>query len=132
MEGSTGVPLVGGNAVAILNNGDEFYPRMLADIHAARRTITMEAYIYWEGDIGKRFAEALAQKAREGVRVRVLYDWVGSFMVSRSFWRELDRAGVEVRAANPPTIGSPLRAFERGQPVGIEVDGATHLPTSRQ
>ena len=56
MEGSTGVPLVGGNAVAILNNGDEFYPEMLAAVRGAQRSITIEAYIYWRGEIGMEFA----------------------------------------------------------------------------
>jgi phosphatidylserine/phosphatidylglycerophosphate/cardiolipin synthase-like enzyme len=41
------------------------------------------------------------QKAREGIRVRVLYDWMGSLMTARSFWRELQRAGVKVRVVNP-------------------------------
>jgi len=55
--------------------------------------------------------------------VRVLYDWMGSFMVPRSFWRELRRAGVEVRVVNPPTIGSPLRVFDRDHRKLLAVDG---------
>ncbi len=69
MAGSTGVPFFEGNAIEILNNGDEFYPAMLKAIAQAQCSITVEAYIYWAGDIGKRFAEALAD-ARQGRRRR--------------------------------------------------------------
>ena len=68
MEGSTGVPLLGGNDVAILNNGDEFYPAMLAAVRGARRSITIEAYIYWRGEIGLEFAQAIADAPRPASR----------------------------------------------------------------
>ena len=80
--GATDTPFLPGNRVDVLNNGDEFYPSMLEAIHGARRTITIEAYIYWAGDIGRRFAEVLAAKAREGVTVKVLLDAVGSATIS--------------------------------------------------
>ena len=64
IAGSTGIPFFEGNAIEILNNGDEFYPAMLKSIAQAQCSITIEAYIYWAGDIGKRFAEALAAQAR--------------------------------------------------------------------
>ncbi|MBZ9894265.1 cardiolipin synthase B, partial [Mesorhizobium sp. BR1-1-6] len=66
------------NAVQTLVNGDEIFPSMLQAIHAARSTIDFETYIYWSGVVGYEFATALATKAREGVEVRVLVDWVGS------------------------------------------------------
>jgi cardiolipin synthase len=68
MAGATGVPFLPGNALTILNNGDEFYPAMLDAIRGAETSITVEAYIYWAGDIGREFAEALAQG---DVRLRV-------------------------------------------------------------
>ena len=67
MAGATGVPFLPGNTLTILNNGDEFYPAMLEAIEAAEFSITIEAYIYWAGDIGREFAEALAAKATSGV-----------------------------------------------------------------
>jgi cardiolipin synthase len=70
-----------------------------------------------------RFAEAITQKALEGVHVRILYDWMGCFMVPRSFWRELRGAGVEVRVVNPPALSSPLRVFERDHRKLLAVDG---------
>jgi cardiolipin synthase len=78
LAGATGAPFTGGNQVAILNNGDEFYPAMLAAIRAATRSITIEAYIYWAGEIGRTFAHALADKARQGIKVKILLDAVGS------------------------------------------------------
>ena len=68
MVGSTGCPLLPGNKITILNNGDEFYPSMLEAIRGARRSITIEAYIYWRGDIGLEFAHAIADRARAGSR----------------------------------------------------------------
>ena len=59
-------------------NGDEIFPAMLAAIGAAKRTITFETFIYWSGAIGKAFADALAERARAGVKVHVMLDWVGT------------------------------------------------------
>ena len=73
-----GPPVVGGNTYVELRNGDEIFPSMLEAIRSARRTITFETYIYWSGDIGRAFADALAERARAGVKVHVLIDWLGS------------------------------------------------------
>src|SRR3954449_6108032 len=81
MAGATGVPSVAGNRIDILNNGDEFYPAMLDAIAQAELSITVEAYIYWAGDIGRQFAEALAARASAGLRVKILLDAVGSTRV---------------------------------------------------
>ena len=73
-----GPPTVDGNRIDGLQNGVEIFPAMLAAIREAKRTITFETYIYWSGDIGREFADALSERARAGVRVHVLLDWVGS------------------------------------------------------
>src|SRR6185295_11600474 len=73
-----GPPLAPGNRAETLVNGDEIFPSMLEAIRSAKRSITFESYIYWKGDIGKRFAEALTERARNGVKVHVLLDWYGS------------------------------------------------------
>ena len=73
-----GPPVLSGNRVEALQNGREIFPSMLAAIRGAQRTITFETYIYWSGDIGEAFADALSERARAGVRVHVLLDWVGS------------------------------------------------------
>ena len=72
VAGATGVPFAPGNRLDILNNGDAFYPAMLAAIREAHLTITVEAYIYWAGDIGKEFAAELSAKAEKGVKVKLL------------------------------------------------------------
>ena len=66
IAGSTAFRSSKGTRIEILNNGDEFYPAMLKAIAQAQASITIEAYIYWAGDIGKRFAEALAARAKDG------------------------------------------------------------------
>ena len=67
-----------GNRFEALLNGDQIFPSMLSAIRSAQRSITFETYIYWSGAIGKAFADALAERARAGVKVHVLLDWVGS------------------------------------------------------
>ena len=82
IAGVTDMVFLPGNHIRILNNGDEFYPSMLGAIERAERSITIEAYIYWAGEIGKRFARALADRARRGVKVKILLDAVGSATIS--------------------------------------------------
>src|SRR6476646_5834993 len=73
-----GPGIVGGNRVASFLNGDQIFPAMLDAIRSARKTITFETYIYWSGQIGRDFADALCERARAGVRVHVLLDWLGT------------------------------------------------------
>ena len=73
-----GPGILAGNRLNALQNGDQIFPAMLDAISGARETITFETYIYWSGDIGKRFSEALCERSRAGVKVHVLLDWVGT------------------------------------------------------
>ena len=75
---AAGAPLVEGNAVRLLKDGPENYPAWLAALEAARERIHLEVYILADDTIGRRFAEVLARKARAGVRVRLVYDWLGA------------------------------------------------------
>lgn len=97
-----GPPFVGGNRVRALLNGDEIFPPMLAAIRNAKTSITFETYIYWSGDIGREFADALAERARHGVKVHVLLDWVGSARMDDSLIAAMTTAGVQVRKFHPP------------------------------
>jgi cardiolipin synthase A/B len=99
--GTTGVPLLEDNLVDLLNNGDEFYPAMLDAIRGARRSITIEAYIYWHGEIGLEFARAIAERARAGVAVKILLDTVGSATVGREILRTLEGGGCQLAWFNP-------------------------------
>ncbi|HEX2798662.1 MAG TPA: phospholipase D-like domain-containing protein, partial [Thermoanaerobaculia bacterium] len=67
-----------GNRLELLENGDAFFPAMLAAISSARKTVNFEAYIFWSDEVGTRFRDALAERATQGVEVRVLLDAIGS------------------------------------------------------
>ena len=104
IAGSTGIPFFEGNAIEILNNGDEFYPAMLKAIAQAQCSITIEAYIYWAGDIGKRFAEALAARAKAGVGVKILLDAVGSSTIGDEILEILEKGGCQLAWYNPARL----------------------------
>lgn len=96
ITGASGVPILPGNRLDVLLNGDEFYPVMLEEIHRARTSITIEAYIYWAGGIGHRFAEALAAKAHEGIPVKILLDAVGSATIGSEILGILEKGGCQL------------------------------------
>jgi cardiolipin synthase len=121
---ATGAPLIEGNGVRLLRDAEENYPAWLEAIHSAQRTIHFESFIIHEDEVGREFAEALSKKAREGVRVRLIYDWLGAIgKTSRRFWRTLKEAGVEVRGFNPPRFDEPFGWFNRDHRKMISVDG---------
>ncbi len=120
---AAGAPLIAGNRVLLLENGGENYPRWLEAIRSARDHVHFESYFIQEDDTGREFSGALSAKAREGVRVRLIYDWMGNFRkASRRFWRSLRSAGVEVRSYNPPRLGSPLGWLSRDHRKTLAVD----------
>ncbi|MBK6867213.1 MAG: cardiolipin synthase B [Burkholderiales bacterium] len=96
-----GPAIVGGNQVVALQNGDEIFPAMLKAIRAAQTTITFETYIYWSGEIGKELAEALAERAKAGVKVSVLLDWVGSIKMDEALIQTMKDAGAHVERYRP-------------------------------
>lgn len=116
-------PLRYGNDLSLLENGPTTYEDWLAEIRNAQRWVHLENYIFRDDEIGYRFADVLSAKARQGVPVRILYDWFGSMDVPRSFWEELRRAGVDVRAVNPPAIQAPLDFLRRDHRKLLAVDG---------
>ena len=101
MSNLLGPPLMPGNQVKELLNGNEIFPPMLAAIRSAKKTITFETYIYWSGEIGKEFAEALAERSRAGVKVHVLVDWVGSVKMDQKLLQQMEDAKVEIRKYHP-------------------------------
>ncbi|MEA9761311.1 MULTISPECIES: phospholipase D-like domain-containing protein [Xanthomonas] len=96
-----GPAILPGNKVDVLQNGHEIFPAMLAAIRAAKRTITFETYIYWSGEIGREFSEALSERARAGVEVRVTIDWGGSLKMDHALVDTMTEAGVEVHRYRP-------------------------------
>lgn len=121
---ATGAALITGNAVRLLKDAEENYPAWLEAIAKARRTINFESFIIHDDEVGQEFAEALMRKAKEGVRVRVVYDWMGAIgKTSWGFWRRLRQSGVEVKGFNPPRFDEPFGWFNRDHRKMISVDG---------
>lgn len=119
-----GAPLIGENSVRLLIDAAQNYPAWLAAIASARHHIHFESYIIHEDSAGALFADALIAKAEEGVRVRLIYDWMGGLgKASRKFWNKLRVAGVEVRCYNPPHFDSPLGWLSRDHRKMLAVDG---------
>jgi cardiolipin synthase len=119
-----GPAITGGNRVTSLQNGDEIFPAMLSAIRAGRRTITFETYIYWSGQVGTEFAQALAERSRAGVKVHVLLDWVGSTSMDAELLASMEAAGVEVRKYHPLRWYNLSRMNNRTHRKLLVVDGA--------
>ncbi|MEC5409257.1 cardiolipin synthase [Paraburkholderia sp. MPAMCS5] len=118
-----GPPVVCGNRFEVLINGDEIFPAMLEGITSARKTITFETFIYWSGAIGERFATALSGKARAGVSVHVLLDWVGSQKMDKRYLRMLKEAGAEVVQFHKPHWTGLGRMNDRTHRKLLVIDG---------
>ena len=101
LAGASGSPFFKGNTVELLNNGDAFYPRMLEAIAAARVSITIEAYIYWAGEVGQIFARSLVERAQAGVTVKILLDAIGSASIGKEILGTLEEGGCQVAWYNP-------------------------------
>lgn len=119
-----GPSIVAGNRVVALQNGDEIFPAMLAAIRSARRTINFETYIYWSGDIGREFADALSERARAGVKVNVVIDWAGSIKMDDALLDRLRSAGVHVEMYRPLKWYNLGRLNNRTHRKLLVVDGA--------
>lgn len=101
MDASLGPTVLEGNTIEALQNGDEIFPPMLAAIRGAQRSITFETYIYWSGEVGKTFADALKERRAAGVPVHVMLDWAGSARMDHALLQELIDADVEVERYHP-------------------------------
>ena len=118
-----GPQIVEGNQVQTLLNGDQIFQSMLAAIRAAKSTITFETYIYWSGSIGREFVDALQERARAGVRVHVLLDWVGSLKMERALLDEMKKAGVQVERFHEPAWSHWNKLNNRTHRKLLVVDG---------
>jgi cardiolipin synthase len=119
-----------GNQVDTLLNGDQIFPAMLEAIRGAKRSITLETFVYWKGEIGSRFADALAERARAGVATHVVIDWFGSLQIDPSYRKRMKDAGVELSLYhalpwyNPSRWKSLVRIEQRTHRKILVVDGA--------
>jgi cardiolipin synthase A/B len=103
VEGGLGVPATDGNRVDILRNGDRIFPAMLNAIREAERTVDILTYVYWTGDIARQFAAVLCERARAGVRVRILLDAIGAAAIDRDLIDDMNEAGCHCEWYRPPT-----------------------------
>ncbi|HVE66541.1 MAG TPA: cardiolipin synthase [Thermoanaerobaculia bacterium] len=118
-----GPAIVDGNRVTTLLNGDRIFPAMLEAIRGATKTIAFETYIYWSGDVGQQFSYALSERARAGVKVHVLLDWVGSGRAKREYLDQMREAGVEVERYHPLHWYNLARINNRTHRKILVVDG---------
>ncbi|WP_055421321.1 phosphatidylserine/phosphatidylglycerophosphate/cardiolipin synthase family protein [Streptomyces pactum] len=125
LERLIGIAATEGNALTVLRNGDEIFAAMLAAIGSAEHTVDMMTFVYWKGDIARRFAEALAERARAGIRVRLLLDGFGSRLIEAEQLRTMERAGVQVAWFRKPLYLSPLKQNHRCHRKVLVVDEET-------
>lgn len=118
-----GPAIVDGNSVQAFNNGDEIFPAMLEAIRGARKSINFETYIYWSGEVSRRFVEALGERARAGIPVQVLVDWVGASRMEDNVVEELRAAGVRFEKFHPITWYTLDRINNRTHRKLLVVDG---------
>ena len=112
-----------GNKVEVLENGDGFFPRLMADIAAARETVHVESYIWWDGKMPKQFAALLAQKARQGVEVRLLVDASGGHKMSDETEKVMTDAGARVVRFHPIRFKNLGRLNNRDHRKEMIIDG---------
>ncbi|MFB4419778.1 phosphatidylserine/phosphatidylglycerophosphate/cardiolipin synthase family protein [Streptomyces sp. QL37] len=113
LERLIGIAATEGNRLVPLRNGDQIFASMLESIRGAEHTVDMMTFVYWRGDIAREFAEALSERARAGVRVRLLLDGFGSRLIEKDQLAMMDEAGVEVAWFRKPLYLSPLKQNHR-------------------
>ncbi|HEY6940806.1 phospholipase D-like domain-containing protein [Dokdonella sp.] len=118
-----GPPIVSGNRVGTLVNGDEIFPAMLGAIRTAEHTIEFETYIYWSGETGRTFARAIAERAKAGVEAHVLIDWVGSQSMDDEALDLMRDAGARVEIYHPLRWYTLARLNNRTHRKLLVVDG---------
>ena len=121
---ATGSPEIAGNSVGLQFDGPYTFEAWIEAIEAAERYVHFENYILRNDKVGRVFRDALVAKARQGVEVRVLYDWVGCWATPRRYWKPFRAAGVEVRAFNRPSVRDPYGIFQRDHRKLVVADGA--------
>ena len=113
LEALLGIPATEGNALELLRNGDQIFPAMLSAIREATETIDFLTFVYWRGDIAKEFAAALGERARAGLRVRVLVDAIGGRLMETDLLDQMAASGVQLEWFRKPLWqGQPTSPFK--------------------
>ena len=115
--------ILASNEVTALINGDQIFPAMLAAVRQAQKSVCLETYIYWSGDIGHQFADLFSDRARAGVKVHVIIDWIGSRKIDKRLLNQMREAGVEIERYNPLVWYAPTRLNHRDHRKLLIVDG---------
>jgi cardiolipin synthase len=118
-----GATFVNGNNIATLVNGREIFPAMLSAIRGAQRSIDFETYIYWDGEIARKFTDALAERARAGVKVNAILDAQGTGKMGSENLAKLQAAGVQVVKYHPLVWWDPRRYNNRSHRKLLVIDG---------
>ncbi len=123
MEGVLLAPFVPGNAIQTFNGGAEIFEAMLEDIRTAEHSVCLESYIFHSGKVCRAFMDAMIDRAKKGVAVHVLLDWIGSFGLTLQDERELRAAGVKVAKYRKPHWYTLPRINNRSHRKILVVDG---------
>ena len=125
VERATGSKTLGGNRLELQYEGSSTFSSWLEGISRAQCMVYLENYLIRDDRVGRAFRDVLIEKARSGVPVYVIYDWVGCWATPRSYWKPLRQAGVHVRAFNPLSlgIGDPFGILRRDHRKLIVLDG---------
>jgi cardiolipin synthase A/B len=123
LQRAVGSPVVEGNAIMLQFEGPAAFDSWIEAIAEARRFVHFENYILRDDPVGRRFRDALVERAQAGVQVRVLYDWMGCWATPRRYWRPVPDAGIEVRAFNRPSLRDPFGILQRDHRKLVSVDG---------
>jgi cardiolipin synthase len=118
-----GPNFVSGNNITTLVNGDRIFPAMLSAIHSARHSINLETYIFWDGEIGREFTEALAERARAGVHVNAILDAQGTRKMGVQNRARLEEAGVQIVKYHSVFWIDPRRYNNRSHRKLLIIDG---------
>ncbi|MBR3371381.1 MAG: hypothetical protein IKG52_12210 [Rhodobacteraceae bacterium] len=125
MAGLYGSPILGGNSIQTLLNGDAIFDAMLAEIDRAQVSITFETYIYWSGRVATRFCDALIARAQAGVIVNVLIDWAGGLPMDDDLIDRMHEGGIKLRMFRPMRPRTLTRLNNRTHRKVLVVDGKT-------
>jgi len=118
-----GPNFVSGNSITTLVNGNQIFPAMLGAIRSAKHSINFETYVFWDGQIGREFTEALAERARAGVKVSAILDAQGTNKMGMENLARLREAGVEVVKYHSVFWLDPRRYNNRSHRKLLIVDG---------
>jgi cardiolipin synthase len=123
IEALTGAPITEGNAADLLINGDRIFPAFLETIDAAERTLCVQTYVYWQGEIAEQVADAICTKANAGVDCKVILDAIGAAKMDRSLVGRMEDAGVRVVRLRPPKPYAVRRVTNRTHRRILVADG---------